>query len=41
MPLRNLTVKEIFSHDKPVMVGDASNTPMPTVFDSHLNVLVL
>lgn len=37
MPRRNCNVKEIFSHSKAVMIGDASQI----VFDFHLNVVVL
>lgn len=37
MPRRNSNVKEIFSHDKAVMVGDSSKI----VFDFNLNVVVL
>lgn len=41
MPQKNHNVKEIFSHGKPDMVGDASNMPMPIVFTFHLNLVVL
>lgn len=41
MPRRNPNVKEIFPHGKAVIVGDASNIPMPVVLDFHLNVVVL
>lgn len=37
IPRRNSNGKEIFSHSKAVMIGDASQI----VFDFHLNVVVL
>lgn len=41
MPRRNPNVKEIFSHGKSVMVGDAAYIPLPTVLDFPVNAIVL